>query len=285
MPWYPEAVKMVLQPEAREQSTIKPTQLITHSIVAPWDEKRLYAYWKNSTSLESHFGLDFDGSLAQYLPTTTRADANAQANRRADGSGAVSVETASNTKATDAWTDEQLQELCDLGVWLHQTHGIPLRICRTHDDPGYGYHRLHRHWSTSGTSCPGDKRVVQFRQELFPAIASKASTGAVPVPTGSLPVVRLSHIVAAQHRDPGLAQGAATHRAAGLVVERALYKAGLLAKRWVDGSLGSRTLPAVSEWQERLGYRGRQPGGAADGYFGRDSLTRLGRQHGFKVVN
>lgn len=285
MAWYPDAVKLVLQPEAREQPTIKPTQLILHSIVAPWDEQRLFAYWKNSTSLESHFGLDFDGSLGQYLPTTTRADANAQANRRADGTGAVSVESASNTKATDAWTDDQMTELRDLGVWIHRAHGIPLRICRTHDDGGYGYHRLHRHWSTSGTSCPGDKRVVQFRQELFPAIVAKAQAGTTPVPPGPLPVVRLAHIVAAQRRDPGLAEGAATHHAAGLVVEQALYRAGLLGKRWVDGSLGTRTLPAVSEWQERLGYSGRQPGGDADGYFGRDSLTQLGGRYGFKVVD
>lgn len=283
MAWYRDAVRLELLPEAREQPTIRPTQLIFHSIVAPWDEHRLHAYWKNSTSLESHFGLDFDGSLGQYLSTTTRADANYLANRRGDGTGAISVETASNTQASDAWTDEQLEALTDLGVWAHRTHDIPLRACRNAADPGFGIHRMYRDWSPSGTACPGDKRAAQFHAELLPAIIARGQKTTAPAPPQTQPVVRLSHIVAAQRRDPGLAQGAATYRAEGLVVERALYRAGLLAKRWVDGSLGTRTRPAVSEWQERLGYSGRQPGGDADGIFGRDSLTRLGRKYGFKV--
>ena len=175
MAWYPGAVKMELQPESDAQPPIRPTQFIVHSVVAPWDEKRIYAYWRDSTSLESPFGLDYDGSLGQYIGTETRADANAGANRRADGTGAVSIETASNTKASDAWTPEQIEQLIRLGVWLHQRHGIPLRICRTHDDPGYGYHRLHRAWSTSGTACPGDARVRQFREVVFPGIVARAT--------------------------------------------------------------------------------------------------------------
>ncbi|MEU3095498.1 N-acetylmuramoyl-L-alanine amidase [Streptomyces sp. NPDC006967] len=283
MAWYPKAVRLELQPESQEQPAIRPTQLIMHSIVAPWDEHRLYAYWKYSTSLESHFGLDFDGSLGQYLSTTTRADANAAANRRPDGTGAISVETASNTSASDPWTDEQVAELIDLGVWAHQEHGVPLRICAMADDAGFGYHSLHRTWSTSGTACPGAKRIAQFRAEVFPGIVAKARKPATPAPGPTRPVVSLGHVLAAQRRDPGLPQGGTTYRAEGLVVERALYRAGLLAKRWVDGSLGSLTRPAVSEWQERCGFRGRQLGQAADGYFGKTSLTLLGQAYGFTV--
>ncbi|MEV1079860.1 N-acetylmuramoyl-L-alanine amidase [Streptomyces sp. NPDC050211] len=283
MAWYKEAVRLELQPESREQASIRPTQMLFHSIVAPWDEHRLYAYWKNSTSLESHFGVDYDGSLGQYLSTTTRADANYQANRRPDGTGAISVESASNTKATDRWADDQLEALVDLGVWAHRTHAIPLRACRDGDDGGFGIHRMFRQWSPSGTSCPGDKRAAQFRSELLPAIVARAKKPTPAPATPKRPVVSLAHIKAAQRRDPGLPQGGAAYRAEGLVVETALYKAGLLAKRWVDGSLGSKTLPAVSEWQERLGYRGRQPGGDADGYFGRTSLVKLGHRYGFDV--
>ncbi|MGW0599970.1 N-acetylmuramoyl-L-alanine amidase [Streptomyces sp. NPDC002776] len=279
MAWYKNAVRLELQPEAHDQPSIRPTQMLFHSIVAPWDEHRLYAYWKNSTSLESHFGVDFDGSLGQYLSTTTRADANYQANRRADGSGAISVETASNTRASDPWTDEQLDALADLGVWGHRTHAIPLRACRSGSDPGFGIHRMFPQWSPSGTACPGDKRAAQFRSELLPEILKRTGKPTAPAPGSSKPAVSLAHIQAAQRRDPGLPQGGTTYRAEGLVVETALYKAGLLAKRWVDGSLGSRTRPAVSEWQERCGFRGAD----ADGYFGRTSLTRLGTAHGFTV--
>ena len=175
MAWYPGAVKMELQPESDDQPAIKPTQFIVHSIIAPWTARRVYEYWRDSTNLESHFGVDYDGVVGQYIGTETRADANAGANRRPDGTGAVSAETASNLQGSDPWNAKQVEDLIALGVWLHRTHGIPLRICRTHDDPGFGYHRLFPEWSTSGTSCPGDARVKQFREVVFPGIVARAT--------------------------------------------------------------------------------------------------------------
>jgi len=175
MAWYPGATKMELQPESDAQPAIKPTQFILHSIVAPWTPQRTYEYWRDSTNLESHFGLGYDGSLGQYIGTETRADANAAANRRADGTGAVSLESASNLQASDPWTPAQVESLIRLGVWLHETHGIPLRICRTADDPGYGYHRLHSAWNPDGHACPGDARVKQFKEVVFPGIVARAT--------------------------------------------------------------------------------------------------------------
>lgn len=170
MSWCPFTAKMELQPESDSQPAIVPDQFILHSIAAPWTPERIYEYWRDSTNLESHFGLGYDGSCAQYVGTQTRADANYGANRRADGHGAVSMETASNLKHTDPWTPEQIDTIVRVGVWLHDEHGIPLRICRSWDDPGYGYHRLFPQWSTGGTACPGDARVEQFRDEVFPRI-------------------------------------------------------------------------------------------------------------------
>jgi hypothetical protein len=180
MAWYPGATRMELQPESDQQHAIRPTQFIMHSIAAPWDEKRMYEYWRDSTNLESHFGLDYDGSIGQFIGTETRADANYRANERPDGTGAVSIETASNLKHTDAWTPEQMEQLIRLGVWLHQRHGIPLRICRNAADPGYGYHRLHADWAVSGTDCPGDARVRQFREVVFPGIVARANGQTAP---------------------------------------------------------------------------------------------------------
>ncbi|MFI6283237.1 N-acetylmuramoyl-L-alanine amidase [Streptomyces sp. NPDC051018] len=181
MAWYPGAVKYELQPESDRQPAIRPTQFIVHSIIAPWTAKRTYEYWRDSTSLESHFGLGYKGDLGQFIGTETRADANAGANRRPDGTGAVSIETASNTKGTDPWTAAQVEKLIELGAWLHQRHKIPLRICRSASDPGYGYHRLHAAWSTDGTSCPGNARVKQFREVVFPGIVARA-TGKTTTP-------------------------------------------------------------------------------------------------------
>ncbi|MFJ7418000.1 N-acetylmuramoyl-L-alanine amidase [Streptomyces uncialis] len=175
MAWYPGAVRMELQPESDAQSAIRPTQFIIHSIVAPWTALRTYEYWRDSTNLESHFGVDYQGTVGQYIGTETRADANAGANRRPDGSGAVSAETASNSKATDPWNEKQLEDLIAIGVWLHQTHEIPLRICRSHADPGFGYHSMFPQWSTSGTACPGAARIKQFREVVFPGIVARAA--------------------------------------------------------------------------------------------------------------
>lgn len=180
MAWYPGAKKMELQPESDGQPAIRPTQFIVHSIVAPWTPQRTYEYWRDSTNLESHFGLGYDGSLGQYIGTQTRADANAAANRRADGTGAVSLESASNLQASDPWTDAQVEALIKLGVWLHERHGIPLRICRTADDPGFGYHRLHAAWNPNAHDCPGDARVTQFHKVVFPGIVARAAGTTTP---------------------------------------------------------------------------------------------------------
>jgi hypothetical protein len=174
MAWYPGAKKMELQPESDSQPAIKPTQFILHSIVAPWTPERTYEYWK-STNLESHFGLGYDGSLGQFIGTETRADANYLANRRPDGTGAVSLESASNTKASDPWTADQVEAIIKLGVWLHQKHGIPLRICRTASDPGFGYHRMFKEWNPDAHACPGDARVEQFHKVVFPGIVARAT--------------------------------------------------------------------------------------------------------------
>lgn len=181
MAWYPGATKYELQPESDAQPAIRPTQFILHSIAAPWTARRIYEYWRDSTNLESHFGLGYEGDLGQYIGTETRADANYRANLRPDGTGAVSIETASNLQHTDPWTDRQVEKLIALGAWLHQRHGIPLRVCRSAADPGYGYHRLHADWAVSGTACPGDARVRQFKNLVFPGIVARA-TGQSPAP-------------------------------------------------------------------------------------------------------
>ena len=80
MAWYSAAIKMELQPESDSQSAIRPTQLIAHSIVAGWTARRTYEFWRDSTNLESHFGIGYGlRDIAQYLGTETRADANASA--------------------------------------------------------------------------------------------------------------------------------------------------------------------------------------------------------------
>lgn len=276
MTWYSGATKRELQPESDDQPAIEPTQLILHSIAAPWSGERMYEYWRDSTNLESHFGCAYDGGLFQFIGTETRADANAKANRRSDGTGAVSCETASNLQHTDPWTNEQVASLIRLGAWLHQRHGLPLRICRTWDDPGYGYHRMFPEWSLGGTACPGDARVGQFNDLIFPGIV-RAAGGEGPTPPQQ-PVVSLAQVVAAAHSNPQ-APGTPVTYFSVIYVERALVAEGLLTAGRADGHYGTATITAYAAWQRRLGYSGSD----ADGIPGMASLSRLGSLHGFGV--
>lgn len=165
MSWCPFAKKMELQPESDNQAAIVPTQMIIHSVAAPWTIERIYEYWRDSTNLESHFGLGYDGRLGQYIGTQTRADANAQANVRA-----ISLESAANLQNSDPWTQEQIDSLVRVMDWAAKEHSIPRRKCRSWTDSGFGYHRMFPEWSTSGTACPGDARVKQFNDIVLPRV-------------------------------------------------------------------------------------------------------------------
>lgn len=166
---YPRADLMLL-PESHTQSAIRPTQLIFHSLAADWTNERTYQYWKESTNLESHFGIQYDGAVAQYMDTQRRADANAGANMRSDGTGAISCETQSDLGSTDPWTAAQLVSIVRMCQWANVAHGIPLRVPTNHAAPGIGYHKLFREWSTSGTACPGVKRTSQFLTIVLPML-------------------------------------------------------------------------------------------------------------------
>ncbi|WP_420032217.1 CHAP domain-containing protein [Streptomyces sp. cg28] len=106
-------------------------------------------------------------------------------------------------------------------------------------------------------------------------------------PTTTLPTVSLKHVLAAQTADSKGPQGSAKYKAEGLLLERALKAKGLLAAKWVDGSLGTMTTDAYSAWQKqysaahKLGWKGADVNGRA----GATSLKALGSETGiFKAV-
>lgn len=271
MAWYPNANKMELQPESDDQPAIRPTQLIFHSIAAPWTPRRTYEYWRDSTNLESHFGVGYDGSIAQYIGTETRADANYLANRRGDGTGAVSVETASNDDASDEWTDEQVSTLIRLGVWMHEYHGIPLRACRWASDPGFGYHRMHDEWSDGGTDCPGDERVRQFRDVIFPGIVRAANGEPTPGPAPEPDEPAGAVEIDGKRYGPG-AEG--DHITA---MGRALVRADCSRYRVGPGpEWTSADTESFRAWQQRLGDDPEN----CDGIPGPLQLARLMREFG-----
>lgn len=127
-----------------------------------------------------------------------------------------------------------------------------------------GYHGTDPHEAADGV--PGESSL----KELF---------GYLP---GARPVVDLSRLREAARENPP-AHGQPVTYSGVLIVEEALEEEGLLSHRYVDGHYGTTTVHAYSRWQQRLGYHGTQPGGAADGIPGYASLTELGQRHDFEV--
>lgn len=102
----------------------------------------------------------------------------------------------------------------------------------------------------------------------------------VPPKVTVKPHVRLDFILASQKHDSKGPQGAVLHPKQVKLVEKALAKEGLLAKKLsTDGSFGTATTAAYKDWQKRCGYRGRD----ADGKPGIASLRTLGVKYGFTV--
>ena len=127
-----------------------------------------------------------------------------------------------------------------------------------------------------------NKDKIKNRDEIFPGQElTVPKTSGLPKPTK--PTVDLSKLIEAARKNPSMPGTPVTYSGV-KVVEAALIDEGLLSKTRYDGHYGTDTKDAMSEWQERCGYHGRQPGQPADGIPGKDSLTRLGNKHGFTVV-
>jgi LysM repeat protein len=100
-----------------------------------------------------------------------------------------------------------------------------------------------------------------------------------PLPKPKKPKVDLSKLVEAALKNPS-APGTPVTYSGVKTVEAALVDEGLLAKKYYDGHFGDATIQAYQRWQKRCGYSGD----AADGIPGKESLTKLGKKHGFDVV-
>lgn len=137
---------------------------ILHSAVgssSPWGY-----FARESTRTESTGWTGLDGDSEQFLGLNKRADAQWDANP-----WAWSWETADNGHPdTFKWTPAQCEELARIMAWLHVNKGLPLRLCRTWDDNGVGWHRMFPEWNRNGHTCPGTVRVKQV-----PAILARAT--------------------------------------------------------------------------------------------------------------
>jgi hypothetical protein len=163
-------------------------------------------------------------------------------------------------------------------VQLDAIERVSAAICRAH---GWGALSVigHLEWQP-GKIDPKGFTMASMRERVA-ARLGHGKPGPLPKPVH--PKVSLSRLVAAARSNPAMAGQPVTYTGV-VTYETALVDEGLLEKQFLDGHFGTTTITATSEWQERLGYRGRKPGQPADGIPGRDSLTRLGAKHGFDVI-
>jgi hypothetical protein len=169
---------------------IRPTQVIFHTAVMR-SLMALEAFFSGpSGGIESHLGVGgkwgdgglMDGAARQWRDTEEQADANRTANRRPDGTGAISIETTDNAP-------KQADTLVRIGRWARVAHGIPARICRSPADPGFGWHGMWDNtqfelsdgstpWTPSaGKECPGPRRIAQLRSTVLPRIFATIDPG------------------------------------------------------------------------------------------------------------
>lgn len=106
------------------------------------------------------------------------------------------------------------------------------------------------------------------------AAASAPDTAAHRAVTGT---VDMERVLGAAQIDPRRPDETPTPgaKAGVLAVERVLHGKGLLARKYVDGHFGTKTVAAYTKYQRSLGYTGL----AANGLPGSASLKRLGSGH------
>jgi hypothetical protein len=170
----PHGGKQKLLPEWNSQPKITPTTIIDHSIVG--SALGAFLYFRDSSSLESHFIVDLNGEIWQLMDTNREADANLEANAYA-----ISIETADNGDPNNyAWTANQLASLKWLHNKLRAVHPtIPRKEATSCKSGGLGFHTklgAPSCWTPVAKTCPGKPvRVGQWQQILLPAFLSSAT--------------------------------------------------------------------------------------------------------------
>jgi peptidoglycan hydrolase-like protein with peptidoglycan-binding domain len=259
-------------PENATEPLIRPTQLIIHSAVSP--AASLYGYFsRRDVTVESHFYMQDDGDLEQYIDTGRQADANYKASVRA-----ISVETWDGGNPDQRpFTAKQMNELVDLAVWCHRTHGIPLVRTPAWDKPGIGGHSDYPGLWTNvrGKTCPGLARRPQVAEVIARARAAVAGRPApAPAPIPPRPVPTNATVEVNMAKLPVLAEGAGMNSPNGnghvRIMQRLLqaHHHNLDAEGGVDSKFGPGLKRELASFQKARGL-------VADGICGAQTWQRL----------
>ena len=169
-------------PEAGAPDGLAKTQMIFHSTGTMASAAANFRYFsRGDVVVESTFivGLTPADPTLQIMDSTDRADANGSANGRG-----ISVEVVGD--GVGGYTDWQISELIRIGRWARQVHGILPRIIPSETSGGFGWHVMFGApgpWtSVRGKVCPGNLRIRQLHERVFPGIFADPATVS-PAPT------------------------------------------------------------------------------------------------------
>lgn len=181
-------------PEAYTNPYIAPRMAILHSQAGPkktkW--KSLWNYmFRKDISLEAHFLVELDGTIANTFPINKRADCNYRANSfRLPGNptlyGGISFETQDEgypTLNNTPWSPEQLRAIIAALTCISVCYGVWCTAPVRWNDSGIGHHNLFPNdWTNvKGKTCPGSARIRQMdyiRSEVATLLAAfGANTG------------------------------------------------------------------------------------------------------------
>lgn len=203
----PGATKRLLANQSRQGRMKSYDAAVLHTMVGSLAGTDSMFQRGGTVGTESHFGIGEHGEIYQWVDTAYTADANYL------GSGhVISIETADyggsfgrwNTSGDNVpyWNSAQIAAIIEVLIWVHKTHGIPLRATKSVTERGVGYHaqgvpnnglpsRLRGtkyQWSKyPGKVCPGRKRISQI-----PGIVKLAREKATPTKSKSKGILGMS---------------------------------------------------------------------------------------------
>jgi hypothetical protein len=148
-------------------------KIILHTAVSNW--RSLEGTFLDGDAC-SHFYVDKDGNVEQYIDTDWVSAADLEGNKRSisietwDGGGIPGVP--SSLQHVE-WNSDQKLAIAKLMKWISAEHGIPLQLMPDSlpTTTGVGYHRLGiganivpggEQWANDpGKICPGDAKIAQ----------------------------------------------------------------------------------------------------------------------------
>lgn len=171
----PGAIVENITPGSNDPAII-PAGVLEHIAVSNSPDIR--PIFTDGRGIESHFYVEFDGTIRQYRSVFFEADAQFAGNSFFKGSeryGFVSVENEGGVpNGGGTLTPAQLASFKRIVLWVKSQADFPLRVCPAWNAAGVGYHSLFPEWNADHHTCPGPDRIEQFHKVIVPWLASHA---------------------------------------------------------------------------------------------------------------